>query len=141
MNEASFKRYIKNGLKMRAKVQHIESPYTALGIPDTFFSMSNKVAGWIEFKFMKSFPKRKTTVIKLTNVTKEQKLWILVHGRLNRRTFLFLKVGKDEYLLYDCYSTQKIGNLTADGMLRYALAYWHGRVNFEELELALRNGY
>lgn len=141
MNEATFKRYVKNGLRMRAKVQHIESPYTALGIPDTFFSMSNGIAGWIEFKFIKGFPKRKTTVVKLTNIKKEQKLWILVHGRLNRRTFLFLKVGSDEYFLYDCYNTQKLGELTADGMLRYATAYWHGPVDFAQLEAVLRKGY
>jgi hypothetical protein len=140
MSETGFKKYVRNGMKGRFKHQHIESPTTATGIPDTYFSMIRNVGGWIEFKFQLDWPKRPDTVVKLKNFKKDQKLWLYIHGRMNRNCWFFLKIGKD-YLLYDAINAQKVGNLTRSGMYRYAFKRWSNRIDFMELEEILRKGY
>ena len=138
MSESGFKTYVRKNMRGKWKHQNIESPTTNSGIPDTYYSMTH--GGWIEYKFQIDWPKRTETVLKVKNFKKEQKLWILLHGRLTGRVFFFIKIGKD-YLIYDCIAAQKVGSLTKRGMMRYAIKVWHGKINFSELEMVLRTGY
>lgn len=140
MNETNFKRYTKNGLKNRCKFQHIESPYTGSGIPDSIYSAPIRVRGFIEFKFQRSFPKRIDTVLKIINFTKEQKLFLRIHGDIAGFCFFFIRI-EDTFLIFDHRNAQKIGNLTQRGMRRFALKVWEKRINFQELEKVLKTDY
>lgn len=140
MSESDFKSYVRKNMRGRWKHQHIESPITGSGIPDTYFSLPNNRGGWIEFKYQPTWPKRNDTVIPLKNFKKEQKLWLYIHGRMNRNCWFFLKIEKD-YLLYTAQGCQKIGDLNRVGMYRYAFKKWKGSINFVELEDILKRGY
>jgi penicillin-binding protein-related factor A (putative recombinase) len=110
---------------------------TGLGISDVLYSLEGS-RGLIELKYIKEWPKRKTTTVKIKHFTKEQKLFLYKHGRESGLCFLFLRVGKKDFLLFDHLQAQNLGKLTKDQMIKKSLAYWKKSIDFTELRFLLR---
>lgn len=140
MSESQFYRETKKGLdksKSMIRLNRVENQISN-GFPDVFYSVRSPVVicgtnGVIELKFLKSWPVRPTTVVKLEHFTKEQKSFLFENGQIAQKGhFLYLKVDTD-YLLYEWKKVYKIGNLTRYGMIDLALHYTHGHVDYDYL--------
>ena len=117
------------------RLQRVETG-CAVGVPDVAYSVKwkrRKAGGWIELKRVKEYPKRSSTVIRLTKFTKEQKLFIRLHGRITKNAFLLVQVERDWYL-FDHIHIDKIGETaTRSDWELYAVNFWIGGCNFEQL--------
>jgi hypothetical protein len=69
-----------------------------LGIPDVSYCYQGR-SGWIEAKYLPSYPKRKTTSIFIKHFTAEQQLWIKRYIKSGGTIWLFLRIEKDIYFI------------------------------------------
>ena len=84
--------FCKKGLFSR-----IENPFYK-GIPDVNYLM-NGVEGWIELKYVKSFPKKELTPVSIPHYTKEQKMWHKVRYDAGGNTAIILQVDKYYFIV------------------------------------------
>lgn len=104
---------------------------SAKGIPDVSFG-SRGTHGWIELKFLKDWPKRANTIVKLGHFSLEQKNFLVLRGMQAGHCFMLLRVGRAEWLLYDHTQVKRIGFLTRFEMLGLANRYWAVKPTAEE---------
>lgn len=107
----------------RIILQRIESPMTASGIPDLCYSYAG-VNGFIELKYMKQWPKRSDTRVRIPHFSKAQKLWLYRHFEFGNRAFLLIQI-EDDYLLFKGKESFLLEDYTKDQFLRYAT--WHSK--------------
>lgn len=77
MIEADFTRAVHDKLPTTVKAWKIRDDYQG-GVPDAFYRRRDGEPGrplWIEYKFIKSLPKRESTLI-VPNLSELQKLWL-----------------------------------------------------------------
>jgi len=98
MSEKLFVSRFRKQAKGVALVQRIESEATGSGIPDTLIDYRG-IRAYVEFKFVKEWPKRGTTTIKLPHFSGLQRQFLVRHGREAGHCYLFLLIG-DTYLLF-----------------------------------------
>jgi hypothetical protein len=115
----------------------IESPSTGIGIPDI-----NYTGGWIECKWMKTWPKsRETRPVRFPHpLTKEQQIWLwrrerkggtaLVCAQVSREWFFWSGLKMKEENLW--------GNMTRPQMIDEAELYFPNGLNAEILIEYLR---
>jgi hypothetical protein len=137
MSEKNFWKYIKKGMAPYWEVCRIESPYTSGGIPDVIFSMKG-VRGFMELKYMKSFPKKENTPIRIRNLHNKQIEFLARHYNSAGKCYVFLQI-ENEYLLF---STFHIGFLKTGEpkqiLIGMALKHWKNKINFLELSKILK---
>jgi len=73
----------------------IESRDTGSGIPDV-----NYIEGWMELKAVGRWPPRGGP-LRVDHFTTEQRTWLTRRNLAGGKAFLMLKVGKDEWLLFE----------------------------------------
>ena len=116
-------------------VCRIES-YAGVGQPD----VNGCAAGqtwWMELKCLDEFPKRHTTIVKVNHFTPEQRVWILNRVKHGGRVFVFVKVGKDDFYLFDGKdAAENLGvNWVRNGWLFHCIRCWKGRVDWSAFNL------
>lgn len=132
MNEATLRRYVRDGLHKCGVLTAHHEDMLNVGVPDLSYSHAG-VHGWIELKWAAEWPARSTTPLRLPHYTKEQRHWLLSRGRAGGRCWLLLRVGR-EHLLFDHERAQHVGEM--ERCLVEACAKYHealGRVDFELL--------
>jgi len=104
------------------------------GTPDL-----NYVEGWIECKWLRSWPKRDSTVVKLQHeLMKHQQVWLERRRRAGGQAWVFLQCGR-EWLLFDgAKAGQHIGSSTRAQLLEAADRVWTNGLVDEELVEYLR---
>lgn len=121
------------------RMQRIEDAYSS-GIPDVAFSASwkrKRIAGWIELKRVLKYPVRKATPIKMEHFTKEQKLFLKLHGRLSHSAYLFVQVEND-YYIFDHINIDKLGDeYDRADFERLCCGMWRGGCNWKEVYMVL----
>lgn len=96
----------------------IESPMTS-GIPDVNYSQ-----GWIELKYTDRWPPRGGP-LRIDHFTKEQRAFLVKRRKAGGRAFLLLKVGKNEWLLFDgITAAASVGRVKQDRLYEICLARW-----------------
>jgi len=100
------------------------------GMPDTSFGACG-VNGWIELKYLRSWPKRSGTKVKLKHFTPEQKAWLINRQRFGGHCWLLLKV-KTAWLLFHPKMFPLIGNTASIELLSLATAKWVGKIDPDE---------
>lgn len=138
MSEKAFKAHVKRGLRKidpRLHWQAIEDAYST-GIPDVSYAFSTGREGWIEFKYLKQWPKRPDTIVRLDHFTPEQRNWLTKRGKLTGRAFLFLQVERD-YMLFMYNVVPKVGALNKAQLIQLAYRHWRERINFNKLYFSL----
>lgn len=132
MNEATFRRYLRGGLEAAGILTTHHEDLLNTGVPD--ISYSHLVHGWIELKYAEAWPKRASTPLRLPHYTKEQKAWLLRRGRAAGHCWLFLRVGRAEFLLFDHERAQHVGEMERGLVVACTKRrYLGGRIDFEDL--------
>lgn len=134
MKEASLWNYIKKGLVGRGLLNRIESS-VGNGIPDVLFCIPQKFL-WIELKYVKEWPKRNSTKVKLP-LRPEQVIWINSRGNLSGLVFVLIKIENDFFLI----KHNEINELYANGStkdewidtFKNRKRYWSRRIDFSQL--------
>lgn len=137
MNESGVWSYVKQGMLGRWHAIRIESS-AGDGFPDVDFGMYN-VAGKLEIKYEREWPKRTDTKLKLP-LRPAQRLFFKLRGPLTGNLWSFFRV-EDCFFLLDWKQALEASNgwTKAEYILNSRL-YWHKRVNWEELHEALKEG-
>jgi len=84
------------------------------GVPDVSYGLCG-VQGWIELKYLPSWPKSPRTPVRIPHFTKEQRLWTQLRHVMGCRVWLLLVVGHhphEEWLLFDAITAARIGTMT-----------------------------
>ncbi len=109
---------------------------TGVGTPDV-----ECVAGWIELKYMREWPKRADTVVRFPKYTPQQRSW---HKRRRSRggnVWLLLKVGRMEWLIFDAaVAANLFDTLTRKQMEDIALMNWKKGLTAEDLKKIIQQG-
>ncbi len=103
----------------------VENP-TCPGTPDV-----NYIEGWIELKWLRAWPKRETTDVKLDHYTPQQRLWIKRRHENGGKVFLLLQC-KREWLLFKHPATMDVGKVPKAELIKMAYKYWKNGLNKEE---------
>lgn len=101
------------------------------GTPDV-----NYIDGWLELKWLRRWPKKEETIVRLEHYTPQQRLWLRRRTLRGGRAFLLLQVGK-EWLLFKHPELQDVGKVTKKVLKETAHFYWPTGLNNEELIYAL----
>jgi hypothetical protein len=140
MKESSFWNTLRKKMVGEWQAYRIEpGTGTIPGIPDVVYAMSPTCAGWIELKYLKEFPKRASTVVKIKHYSPNQRLFLRKWGKLTGKAFLFCQVGK-EYFLFDWETAQHVGgSYTQADWRENALCVW-STIDVPQLKYYLAGG-
>jgi len=145
MSETRFRQYIRDGLSKYGHIVQIENAILP-GHPDTNYCIHNEAmsmmrrcgrtqsTGDIELKYLKEWPKRADTIVKIDHYTQEQRMWMFKRAMALGDVFLFVKI-KDEYFLFSAFAAfELVGKkLSRDGFYCRNRIRWEKKINFEEL--------
>jgi len=135
MSETKLNRRVKKLLTgPNRRVVRIETT-TENGVPDIYYNLCG-ATGWIEDKYLRTWPKRVTTVVRLEHYTDQQRRWLFKEGQAGGRAWLLLQVGED-HLLFDWRAAQAVGHLTKAELFKVARCVWEGPLTRAPLEWAL----
>jgi len=111
----------------------------ALGFPDVVYTLRDSLmpklgtAGYIEFKYVESWPQKPKTLVRIPHFTPKQRNFIRTNGRLAPfRCWLFIQIGED-YVLYYKDNIDLVGKLNKEMTLLHAYHYWLGGVSARKL--------
>jgi hypothetical protein len=136
MGEAALRNYVRKGLRAKGVLTTHHEDALQSGIPDLSYSGGGH-HGWIELKFLKAWPKRKETPVRIAHYTEEQRHFLLSRGRAGGRCWLLLRVGR-EHLLFNHERAQDIGRHEQRGLYCIANYLWAGgHIDFEQLTWVL----
>jgi len=123
MSEKKLNDYLKEILKGKWEAQRLESPLTSSGIPDWVYSLPSAM-GFIEVKFLKAWPKREATGIKIDHFTSAQKRFLYCHGKMRGKgAFLLLQIG-DDIMLFPWHTVYKIVGKTQSQLRKIHVFGW-----------------
>lgn len=94
MNEAQFTRNVNKRLPKTVKAWKIIDQYEG-GVPDCFYRLKYALAPnplWVEFKYLKTLPKRATTLIK-PNLSALQIAWLTEAMQAGEQTAIIVGYG------------------------------------------------
>jgi len=135
MSESNFWKQIYKGTKDFSfmKTQRHEDNISK-GIPDVSFAINNngqKINGWMELKHIKSFPKKRDSIIAIDHYTDDQRKWLLENYETGGATFLFIKIDR-EYYLFTGSAMVSVGYRTKDWWLTHCIGCWVGSVDWKQ---------
>ena len=136
MSERALWSYIQRNLKKHGQISRVENAFYK-GMPDVNYLIGG-VEGWIELKYLKSYPIREKTIVKVRHFTREQKIWHYNRIMQNGKTTVILQIEKD-YFLFANENVRLVGFLTKPDMIAKANKYWKNKINFLELKESLCN--
>lgn len=102
------------------------------GTPDVNFSV-----GWIELKWLRRWPSRDTTKVRVESFTKQQRIWLRRRYRLSYNAWFMLQVQREWLLLTGRDAADYVDGLTRRGLYRVCRARWTEGLNEEELRRCL----
>jgi hypothetical protein len=138
MTEATLNHAVKRLLTgPGCRVTRIETT-TVSGVPDIYYNLHGQT-GWLENKFLRTWPKRAKTIVRLPHYTPQQKARLREEGETGARAWLLLRAG-DDHLLFDWRAAQAVGHLTKAQLFKVARCVWEGPLTRAPLVWALTNG-
>ena len=96
MKESGLWQYLRKVMTGKWDVTRIESS-SGNGVPDVSFGVRN-TNGWMELKYIPTWPKRSTTPVKLP-LTPEQRLWIRRRGQISGSVWVLCRIEDMFFLL------------------------------------------
>lgn len=102
----------------------------ARGTPDLHYCI-NGSAGWIELKQLEAWPMRETTKVQVPTLTIYQRTWHEEYAKQSGRSWLLLRVGMRDYLLFAGSDVKRIGDYTRAklyGLARFTWKHQLGRL-------------
>lgn len=131
MSEQGMRQRVINALRKLDAVS-VENPAYP-GTPDVNF-----IEGWIELKWLRSWPVRKDTAVTIDHLTQQQRVWLLRRWGAGGNAWLLLQCGR-EWLLFDGNTAfHFVGRVNRGRLIELARRYWKDGLNDEELQLAIK---
>ena len=96
----------------------IENALLTPGLPDVSIA-----PGFVELKWLKAYPKKPETPVRIDHYTDEQRLWLRTRAAAGGGAWLALKVRADRYI-FDSDGAQSVGFLTKAELMEACIAYW-----------------
>lgn len=132
MSETRFRKYLAKGLNPFSHIIQVENSYS-IGHPDTNYCIDG-YEGNIELKYIKKWPVRANTIVKIDHYTKGQRAWIFKRAMALGSVFLFVKIENEYFLFSPFVSIEKVGiTLNKEGFYKNCIATWNKRIHFDEL--------
>lgn len=103
------------------------------GTPDIAF-----IGGWIEMKKLDEWPVRKTTKVRISHYTKEQRGWAKIHHRRGGKSYWLLRVRQDWVLLHAHLAAELVGTVTKTELIEGSLLYMHNGFDSDQLLRTLK---
>lgn len=97
----------------------------------------NVVGAWMELKYRKDWPARKTTMVRLDHFTDQQRQWLLQRSKAGEECYLVLQV-KNEWFIWNARGAQTVGFQTRQEMNESALAHWMNKPTPEQFVAVIR---
>ena len=138
MNESAVWQYLKRGMMGLWQANRIESS-AGNGVPDVCYSLPGKHV-WIELKYIKAWPVRATTKVKLP-LRPEQKLWISVRGKMSGNVWVFIRIYDTFYLLNHDQAIDACDGWTHDEWAIKSTLFWYKKIDFGRLQYELEWSY
>ena len=99
------------------------------GTPDV-----NYVEGWIELKWLRSWPVGETTVVRFEHFTAQQRVWHLKRRLAGGRSWVLVQCRR-EWLLFDgAVAAMHLGRALRSELYAFAAKYWEDGLNEKELK-------
>jgi len=131
MSEANMRQNLCDRLKKLDAIA-VENPARP-GTPDINF-----IGGWIECKWLRAWPKRVGTVVKLDHpLSKGQKIWINRRNRRGGKAWVMLQCGREWLLFNGGLACLYLGMRTRAELYSQARAVWKNGLDTEELTAIL----
>ena len=107
---------------------------TPLGVPDV-----NYKDGWVELKYVKEWPKRESTPLRLRHFTPEQRSFLSQREKSGGHAFLLLGVGEQVLLFGGKLAGLYVGKYPRVLLHEIALRTWDSvrEINIEEFQRCL----
>lgn len=103
------------------------------GTPDV-----NYADGWIELKYAERWPPRGGP-LRVDHFTKQQRIFHLRRTKAGGKTFVLLKVGETEWLLFQgARAALVLGNSTQEELYKNVAARWTRRPSQGEIRTCLK---
>ncbi len=134
MSEKDLSKYVRDLISRFGHVESHEDRYKT-GIPDLSYGVGG-INGWIELKYLPSWPTKPEAPVKLRRFTPAQRNWLQSRGAAGGHCFLLLQV-KDEYLLFHHSVIGDIDGFNKSHAIARSGHHWHRLVTASEFRLAL----
>ncbi len=97
----------------------VENTVGVNGCPDV-----NYAGGWIELKWLRSWPKRPLTNVSISHFTTQQRRWLRNRCNAGGKAYLLLQVQKEWLLFTGIDAADVVGNVTRAELYDSACARW-----------------
>lgn len=97
----------------------------------------NYTDGWIEMKYLRAWPKRSDTVVRVDTYTPQQRNFARQRASAGGKVWFMLVVGNEWLLLRGEDAAEYVGTVTAEGLYDLAARTWTRKPRREELEKCL----
>jgi len=112
----------------------VENRYVGPGTPDV-----NYIEGWIELKWLRAWPKRPGTPVKLDHdLEPQQRAWLRRRRRRGGAAWVMLQCRKEWLLWHGEVAAEIIGTATREELIARCHRYWPNGLNGDELIGVLR---
>jgi len=106
------------------------------GTPDVNF-----IGGWIECKWLRAWPKRVGTPVKLDHpLLAGQKVWIRRRTRRGGRAWVMLQCGREWLLFRGDVACEYLGTATRAELYQHTRAHWTKGLDVDELTAIIEGG-
>lgn len=140
MTEKSMWEVIRRNMKGSWTVDRHEDRVT-LGVPDLSYAMNDgtrKVQGWIELKCIDKFNNDMNSVTPIKHFTGVQRRWLKTRQEVGGSTWLFLKVGRNTWMLFKGdVAAENVGRVSEYKLREVATGVWDDHMNWIDLAKAL----
>jgi len=121
---------------MRGKVVRVLRELNAIsvenpalpGTPDV-----NYVEGWIELKWLRSWPANDETPVRFEHFTPQQRVWHIRRRRKGGRSWVLVQCRRDWLLFDGAVAALKLNFMTKTDMFVHATKFWTNGLPKEEL--------
>lgn len=131
MSEATMRGNVVKALKPLNAIS-VENPCLP-GTPDV-----NYVEGWIELKWLRSWPVGEDTIVRLEHYTVQQKVWAFRRRRVGGQCWFLLQCGREWILLDGIVAAMYINRATRQELIQVARAYFSDGLPANDLVQLLR---
>lgn len=98
------------------------------GTPDV-----NYIEGWVELKWLRSWPKQPGTLVKFDHFTVQQRVWHIRRRRAGGRTWMLIQCKREWILLDGAVAALNVNLSTRTELIYLAEAYWANGLNQKDL--------
>lgn len=121
---------------MRQEVVRLLKPLAAIAVENPVLPGTpdvNYVEGWIELKWIRSWPKQAETVVKIDHYTAQQRIWHYKRRRAGGQSWFLLRCRTEWLLMDGAVAAFTVNRATKAELIAACTAYWGAGLSATEL--------